>query len=225
MSFAETVRQPASLAQAAAAIGITLLARGRPTDAIPLFERSLEVVTQSGTASLYPGIASYVAQAYSRAGQVDRAIKLAADAAQRAPRRSRHAVCRVMLALAETYLCAGQGENARRVANQALNHARERSERSTEAHTLWLLGEVGATSLPLDAEEALAHYNGALALATDLEMRPLIAHCHLGLAKLYHRTDRHQQAGEHLATATTMYREMGMTYWLEKAETEIAKLG
>jgi hypothetical protein len=29
---------------------------------------------------------------------------------------------------------------------------------------------------------------------------------------------------EHLTTATTMYRDMGMTYWLEKAEAEMAEL-
>jgi hypothetical protein len=29
----------------------------------------------------------------------------------------------------------------------------------------------------------------------------------------------------HLATATTMYREMGMTFWLEKAEAEMTELG
>ena len=56
-------------------------------------------------------------------------------------------------------------------------------------------------------------------------MRPLVAHCHLGLGKLYRRTDKREQAQEYLATATTMYREMGMTYWLEKAEAEIAELG
>ena len=49
-------------------------------------------------------------------------------------------------------------------------------------------------------------------------MRPLVAHCHLGLGKLYASTGKHQQAHEHLTAATTMYREMGMTYWLEKAE-------
>jgi hypothetical protein len=52
-------------------------------------------------------------------------------------------------------------------------------------------------------------------------MRPLVAHCHLGLGKLYHRTDNREQAQEHLTTATTMYRNMGMTYWLEKAESEM----
>jgi hypothetical protein len=51
-------------------------------------------------------------------------------------------------------------------------------------------------------------------------MRPLIAHCHLGLGTLYRRTGKPQQAQEHLTTATTMYREMGMTYWLERAERQ-----
>jgi hypothetical protein len=56
-------------------------------------------------------------------------------------------------------------------------------------------------------------------------MRPLIAHCHLGLGKLDRRTDKREQAQAHLATATTMYREMGMTYWLEKAEAEVRAMG
>jgi hypothetical protein len=50
--------------------------------------------------------------------------------------------------------------------------------------------------------------------------RPFVAHCHLGLGKLYRRTDKREEAQEHLVTATTMYREMGMTYWLEKAEAD-----
>jgi hypothetical protein len=49
-------------------------------------------------------------------------------------------------------------------------------------------------------------------------MRPLVAHCHLGLGKLSRRTGQREQAREHLSTATTMYREMDMRYWLEQAE-------
>jgi hypothetical protein len=47
---------------------------------------------------------------------------------------------------------------------------------------------------------------------------------HLGLGKLYTRTDKREQAQEHLTTAKTMYREMGMTYWLEQAEAEMRDL-
>jgi hypothetical protein len=47
---------------------------------------------------------------------------------------------------------------------------------------------------------------------------------HPGLGKLYRRTDKREQAREHLSIATTMYREMGMAYWLEKAEAEVTNL-
>ena len=55
-------------------------------------------------------------------------------------------------------------------------------------------------------------------------MRPLVAHCHLGLGKLYRRTGKSEEAPEHLTTATTMYREMDMRFWLEKAEAEKMEL-
>ena len=53
---------------------------------------------------------------------------------------------------------------------------------------------------------------------------PLVAHCHLGLGKLYRRTGQRDQAHEYLGIATTMYRERDMGFWLEKAETELTHL-
>jgi Tetratricopeptide repeat len=88
-----------------------------------------------------------------------------------------------------------------------------------------LLGDVMSHQDRFDAASGEAHYRQALALAEPRGMRPLLAHCHLGLGKLYHRTDKREPAREHLATATTMYRELGMTYWLEKAEAEESNLG
>jgi hypothetical protein len=55
-------------------------------------------------------------------------------------------------------------------------------------------------------------------------MHPEVAHCHLGLGKLYRRTGKRQEAQEHLTTATTMYREMDMRFWLEQAEAEMRGL-
>jgi hypothetical protein len=52
-------------------------------------------------------------------------------------------------------------------------------------------------------------------------MTPEAAHCHLGLGKLHRRTVKREQAREHLTAATTMYREMGMRFWLEKVEAEL----
>jgi hypothetical protein len=55
-------------------------------------------------------------------------------------------------------------------------------------------------------------------------MRPLAAHCHFGLGKVYRQMGKREQAQEHLTAATTMYREMGMTFWLEKAEAALVSL-
>jgi hypothetical protein len=55
-------------------------------------------------------------------------------------------------------------------------------------------------------------------------MRPPVAHCHLGLGKLYRRTGQRQEAQEHLTTATTMYCEMDMRFWREKGEAEMLEL-
>ena len=55
-------------------------------------------------------------------------------------------------------------------------------------------------------------------------MRPLVAQCHFGLAKLFRRTNKREQAQEHFTTATTMYREMGMQYWLEQAQDKMKEL-
>jgi hypothetical protein len=52
----------------------------------------------------------------------------------------------------------------------------------------------------------------------------LVAHSHLGLGKLYRRTGKREQAHEHLNTATTMYREMGMQFWLEQIDKEMGEL-
>ena len=56
-------------------------------------------------------------------------------------------------------------------------------------------------------------------------MRPLVAHCQFGLGKLFRQTNKRVQAREHFTTATTMYREMDMQFWLKKAEVEIRRLG
>jgi predicted protein tyrosine phosphatase len=80
-----------------------------------------------------------------------------------------------------------------------------------------VLGEIAAASAPLDADAAEAHYRDAMALAEDRDMRPLVAHCHLGLGTLCARTDRREQAIKYLDTAAAMYRDMDMRGWLEHA--------
>jgi hypothetical protein len=64
----------------------------------------------------------------------------------------------------------------------------------------------------------------ALALADDLGMRPLVAHCHLGLGKLYARIGCRAEAHTDLSAAIELYRAMEMTFWLPQAETTLAQV-
>jgi tetratricopeptide (TPR) repeat protein len=112
-------------------------------------------------------------------------------------------------------LWAGRIDEAASHAREALALTRRLGARGSEAHALCLTGDVASAG---GAEDAEAHYREALALASTLGMRPLVAHCHLGLGELYRRIGDQTKAHKHLTTATTMYHEMEMEFWLEKAE-------
>jgi len=127
--------------------------------------------------------------------------------------------------LGEAYLLADQVENARTCADRAVMLARGRGERGYEAWAMRLLGEIAAHRGRPDLATAAAHYGAAMTLASELEMRPLVAHCHLGLGRLYGRTGKREQALQHLTTVTAMYGEMGMHFWLEKAQAELRGMG
>jgi tetratricopeptide (TPR) repeat protein len=121
--------------------------------------------------------------------------------------------------LARACLLLGRRDEARRLGDRALEFCS--SQPGFEAHTLHLLGDVATHPDQFDAERGETHYRQALAIAERLGMRPLVAHCHHGLGKLYRRTGAREQAQAHVATATTMYRNVGMTYWLDQAEAEM----
>jgi tetratricopeptide (TPR) repeat protein len=120
--------------------------------------------------------------------------------------------------LGHAYHLAGDQPKALRAAEEALVSARDRGERGQEAHALRVLAEIAAAAEPRASATARGLYHEALALGGELGMRPLVAHCHLGFGNLYRRTGKGEEAREHLITATTMYREMDMRFWLEQAE-------
>jgi hypothetical protein len=54
-------------------------------------------------------------------------------------------------------------------------------------------------------------------------MRPLQAHCHLGLGTLYANQDQSEQARVELSDAIALYRAMDMAFWLPQAEAALAQ--
>ncbi|MGH7358707.1 MAG: hypothetical protein ACREJR_07835 [Candidatus Rokuibacteriota bacterium] len=117
---------------------------------------------------------------------------------------------------------ASRPRDALAIAERGLALARERGHRGSEAWTLRLLGEIVSRRTPPDVEAADGHYRPAMALAHELGMRPLHAHCCLGLGELHRHAGLRTRAREYLTTASAMYREMGMDSWLTRAEAAVA---
>jgi hypothetical protein len=128
-----------------------------------------------------------------------------------------------MLQLGEAHLLAGRVEEAWDFATRAVVLAGERAERGHEAWAHRLLGETALHRDCPDVAAAEAHYASSTALAVELGMRPLVAHCHLSLGKLYRRVGDRRGTQE-LTTAMSLFHEMGMRFWLEKAEAEMRAL-
>jgi hypothetical protein len=55
-------------------------------------------------------------------------------------------------------------------------------------------------------------------------MRPLQAHCHAGLGRLYAKIGRPEPACAELSTAIDLYRAMDMTFWLPQTEAALAQV-
>ena len=99
------------------------------------------------------------------------------------------------------------------------------AEPAIAAHARHLLGVVASRPDRLDAPSAVAHFRAAQALAEPRGMRPLLAHCRLGLGAVAARTADGPSAREHLAAAVATYREMDMPFWAGAAEAELGRLG
>ena len=118
----------------------------------------------------------------------------------------------------------GKLEEAASLASRALDFSRRHAERGNEARALYVLGEIASYDDSLDVNRSVAHYQQAMALAEELRMRPLLAHCHAGLGKLYGKTGNLQQAKAYLGTGVAMMQEMEMGLWLDEAEAELKEL-
>jgi tetratricopeptide (TPR) repeat protein len=121
-------------------------------------------------------------------------------------------------------LCHLSLREAQALAVGALELARTHQAQGHQAEALHLLDEIAAHREPPEAEPAETHYRQALVLAEELGMRPLGAHCHLGLGTLYGKVGRQDDACTELQTAIDLYRAMEMTFWLPQTEAALAQV-
>jgi tetratricopeptide (TPR) repeat protein len=225
LQSAETVDHPTSRLFALWGSGLLALRQGDLSRALPLLERAVRLCQDADHPALFPLLAAALGATYTLAGRIADAVLLLTQAMEQtmaAAMVDNQTLCH--LALGEAQLLAGRLEEAHALAEGALALARAHQERGNEAYALYLLGGIAVQCKPLDGALAAAHYQQARALAEELGMRPLQAHCHRGLGTLYATTGQHEQACAALSTAIEMYRAMDMTFWLPRAEATLAQV-
>jgi tetratricopeptide (TPR) repeat protein len=218
--------RPLSLAVARAAVGSVHLAQGKVGQGLPALEQAVAFSRDQHLPQMFPITASALGYAYALVGRVAEGLPLLEEALERATsmqvRRQQSLRCAW---LSEAYLLAGRRDDAMHSAARALKLSRDHKERGHEAWALRLLGEIAAHTDPPEVDRAEGYYHQALALAEELGMRPLAAHCHLGLGTLYQQLGRAAPAHAELTTAAELYRAMEMTFWLGRAEAALARGG
>jgi len=223
--IAEAADRPDNLINAYAGVGLLYLRKGDLHQAIPMLERGFGLWQVWHIPLLFPLIASALGAAYTLSGRATEALPLLEQAVGHAASMSVMDFQSLRVAyLGEAYLVAGRMDDARALAVRAHELSREHKERGWEAYALRLLGEIAAQRDPPEIEPAEAYYRQACTLADELGMRPLVAHCHLGLGTLYGTIGRVEQARAELSAAVELYRVMEMTLWLPRTEAALAEV-
>jgi tetratricopeptide (TPR) repeat protein len=221
LQIAEGAHHAYSITSELYSLGVIHLLEGENAAALRDLERSREA-WQTLQSPPWGTLNAALGLALCRTGDLSRGLSFFEDASVHL---QGDLIYPATAALAEGYLLAGRVQESTFNAQRTLELARTTGTRGSEAVALHLVAEAAVCSGGFIQEEVSSHYQASLSLAGELAMRPLVAHCHLGLGKLYRRTGNREQAQEHLTTAMTMYREMDMRFWLEQAEAKLNVLG
>jgi tetratricopeptide (TPR) repeat protein len=223
IGIAEAVDHPASLLLAQWAHGLVHVRRGDVVRAIAAMEASLQLSREAGLPVFVHWAGPWLGAAYALAGRPTEAVALLERVLEQDVALNVMSQNNLTVAyLAEAHWLAGHAAEAADLAARAFALSRERSERGYQAWVHRLHGELGSRQEPWDPVSAATSYQKALGLAEELGMRPLEAHCHLGLGRLHRRTGDRAAAKAQLARAATMYHEMGMRLWLDQVDAEVA---
>jgi class 3 adenylate cyclase/tetratricopeptide (TPR) repeat protein len=224
--LAEQTQRAFGVGMAYLAAGTRHLIQGDWAKAHSTTERGIEVARTGNLHIQLPRAVASSAWALAQRGEASEALARLRESERLLEREAERGIMGhrgwAYHSLGRACLRLGQLDDARHLADRAVESASRHL--GYAAHALHLLGDIATHPDRFDASRGEAHYRQALTLAGPRGMRPLVAHCHLGLGKLHRRTGKREQAQEHLATATTMYREMDMRFWLEQSEAEQGQL-
>jgi tetratricopeptide (TPR) repeat protein len=120
---------------------------------------------------------------------------------------------------------SGHLEEARRLTEKALRLSQSNSEKWSEGQALIWLGSILGRSDPSRRDEAEDDILRGIKILEKLKSKPFSTLGLLFLGECYLDTGEKEKAVETLKKAESMFQEMGMDYWLGKAQEELKSLG
>jgi tetratricopeptide (TPR) repeat protein len=219
IQIAEEVGDASVLVYVNCSLAFLYLLKGDLDKAIPILERALTTCRLSNILVYIPFVSSRLGFAYMNAGRVIEGLPFLEQGVEDSASVGRLAFLSLSTAwLSEGHLLLGHLEKADVLAERALKIAKEHKEHAHEAWALKSLGDVAMGHKPPKPQHAESCYRDAFAVSLELGMRPLQAHCHLGLGKVYAAVGAVEQARAKMAAATDLYRSMEMNLWLVRAD-------
>jgi class 3 adenylate cyclase/tetratricopeptide (TPR) repeat protein len=214
-TLADAIGQPDSITWGYWSIGSVALARGASGEAILVFDRLLDVCRTHDLDAYASRIMAALGRTMARVGQVreglsllEKAVALDGSAEPQVTRSF------ALTSLSEALLLAGEMEKSMAAATQVLQRARACDERGAEAHACWLLGTIH-TARAVELETAAGMFDAATAIASELGLLPLLAHCHLGFAELQERRGLQTEAAELADRGRRLLDQLGMKRWFK----------
>jgi class 3 adenylate cyclase/tetratricopeptide (TPR) repeat protein len=215
LRMAGEIQHPSSVTIAGAFLGYVHIMRGDLAAAVAVLERGLAT---SHEHDLLHGIKAnglYLAWADLLRGERERGLEHLQRSLERSTGSFDLLWTRHWTVPAHAYLAAGRLAEARTAVAAGFAAVAARNARGYLAPLLRVEAEI------LALESADRSGGGrlpeALEVATKLGMRPEAAHCRLALARLDLGAGKPRDAEEHLRAAITLYRDMSMGFWLERA--------
>jgi tetratricopeptide (TPR) repeat protein len=190
-----------------------------------VLEKACKVAREANVTLFHPQATRLLGSVYLLAGRLDDGVAFVRAAAEEVETKRllmQHAA--VLALLGEAYVFADRVDEASTAAQRALSLANERGQRGDAASALHVLGEAAARR-SVDVDQAERYYLSAIALAGELEMRPLLARAHLGIGRLYLCARDRGRAEDHFLAATRLFITMDMPLWLRQAVSSLSELG
>lgn len=222
VSLAKEINHAWTLVTASWGLASLYINRRDSHAAINLLEQALPLSKEWHLDALTPGVKGSLGFAYAISGRLEEGLQMLEEAVkdiEASGRLAFHTLFNVYLG--EVLFKTSGYDDAQTIIDKALNLARERGEKGFEAMALHLMAEVCAHKSSASRENAEQLYTESIELARKLNMRPLVARCHLGLGYLLREFKKADQAHENYLIALSDFRDMQMHHFVTVTETAL----